>query len=456
MIPLRSVAFAILLAAQTPAQAPVRYVVVDLGVLPGDTSSRPRGINANGDVVGTSSASLQHRAFVYRDATGLVAIANPPGRSRAFGMAINDLGQVALATSYGACSGIVGNPYLWTPGQGYVDLGSLGGVCDPQGLDNHGRVVGFAEPVACQPTPFAYTVANGIAAVAGVPAGIAAAINDSGTIAGHGAGGAFRFVPGSGVAWLSPPSGYPVARAQAIDGNGVVAGIATTNNGHVAHLFRDVPGVGPIDEGWVGKKTRVGGAAPNGRFVGTWDDDAGTQYGFVWDPQNGVQNLNGLLVDPTWHVREAFAVNDAGQIAAYGWRGTGSGRALRLDPVPAGAVAAVGTPCGVGGGVLTAAPPRLGTSVALVLSSTAPGSPALLVTALGGPLPTMIAGCVFEPDLTAPYATAFALTGLQGQAQWTLAVPPAPSFVGTRITAQSVVLRTALATGNGLLLTVGF
>jgi probable HAF family extracellular repeat protein len=54
--------------------AQASYVVEDLGVLPGDTSSVAWAINANGDVVGWSMGPNGTRAFVYTTAGGMVPL----------------------------------------------------------------------------------------------------------------------------------------------------------------------------------------------------------------------------------------------------------------------------------------------------------------------------------------------------------------------------------------------
>ncbi|MCK5945231.1 MAG: hypothetical protein KAI24_24800, partial [Planctomycetes bacterium] len=296
------------------AQAVATYAVVDLGVLPGDSTSSPWAINSQGDVVGTSTASLAHQVFVYRDGVGLTAVPMPPGVTRAFGRGINDFGQVAMQTSFGPCTGVPGDAWLWTPGVGHSNLGALaGGTADPTSVNNAGMVVGVGEVSSCSRAAFLHD-GTGMSVVT---AGVAGQINDAGMIAGTGANGAFRYQAGT-VTWLGALPNLPVSRGQAIDGQGRVCGVSLTNNGHVCHMFVDAPGVGMTDLGLVGKRSAVRGMASNGAAVGHWDNDLGTEYGFVWTDATGIVDLNTRLQDPSWVILDAFAINDNGQIAAFG------------------------------------------------------------------------------------------------------------------------------------------
>jgi probable HAF family extracellular repeat protein len=79
---------------------------VDLGTLPGQTTSIPFGINNNGEIVGTAftqNSSDQYRAFLYRDGvmTDLNSLIDgSSGWVIRMGLAVNDRGQI-LATADG-------------------------------------------------------------------------------------------------------------------------------------------------------------------------------------------------------------------------------------------------------------------------------------------------------------------------------------------------------------------
>src|SRR4029077_13463323 len=58
------------------------YIVQDLGMLPGDSSSVAWAINENGDVVGWSMGLNGTRAFAFTTAGGMVALPGLPDKPR--------------------------------------------------------------------------------------------------------------------------------------------------------------------------------------------------------------------------------------------------------------------------------------------------------------------------------------------------------------------------------------
>src|SRR5690242_329855 len=66
------------LTSWSVAADPASYVVQDLGVLPGHTSSVAWGINQKGEVVGWSMGADGTSAFLYTDANGLVKLPGLP------------------------------------------------------------------------------------------------------------------------------------------------------------------------------------------------------------------------------------------------------------------------------------------------------------------------------------------------------------------------------------------
>jgi len=120
------------------------YIVEDLGVLPGDTTSVAMAINELGQVVGTSSHSASHRAFVYTDGVGMVELPGLPDRPNTYANDINDAGQVVGRADAGGTD--LGHAVLWTGGV-IKDLGVLGDESDfseALGINEAGHVVGFS------------------------------------------------------------------------------------------------------------------------------------------------------------------------------------------------------------------------------------------------------------------------------------------------------------------------
>ena len=165
--------------------------MVNLGTL-GDRSSAT-AINRAGDVTGSSQMGGATLAFLYADQSEMVSLGTLPGFAHSVGSGINDGGQIVgqVATSSFGDSNI----FLWTPGSGMVDLGTLGGRrATGHDVNSFGHVVGssdtpgndtFAvlhdgatltafEDLVSGPEAFAWTL------------GAASGINDQGQISGTG------------------------------------------------------------------------------------------------------------------------------------------------------------------------------------------------------------------------------------------------------------------------------
>jgi probable HAF family extracellular repeat protein len=160
--------------------------VTDLGTLPGDFESFGQGINASGQIVGTSDGNsfLSIRSFLFSDATGMVdtglggagqtaraldlnasgvatgylgltafrwtalggleSLGAPAGWSNSFGFAINASGQVAGYT--GSASGNAEAIIRYTDGSGWKVLGGMGQTNTGNGINQWGDVVGTGFP----------------------------------------------------------------------------------------------------------------------------------------------------------------------------------------------------------------------------------------------------------------------------------------------------------------------
>lgn len=89
-------AIVVLLAAS--AASPQQYTVSNLGTLSGDTSSGGLGINASGQVTGSSFGTFGPRAFLYRDGS-MIDLNTQIGSAASlyrleYGHGINDAGQI--------------------------------------------------------------------------------------------------------------------------------------------------------------------------------------------------------------------------------------------------------------------------------------------------------------------------------------------------------------------------
>ncbi|MCE9609430.1 MAG: DUF3466 family protein [Chthoniobacter sp.] len=122
-------------------------------------------INNSGVVTGAGifgTAPQVGHAFTYNSVTGVTTdIGAFPGRPDNFSVAygINDLGQV---TGYSGGFGLGTHAFLYTPGTGMVDLGSLTSNFETNGyaVNNAGQVIGFSGN--SDQKPFLYTPGVGM------------------------------------------------------------------------------------------------------------------------------------------------------------------------------------------------------------------------------------------------------------------------------------------------------
>jgi len=119
------------------------YVVEDLGVLPGDSSSVAWAINASGDVVGWSNGPAGTRAFLYTTYGGMVALPARPDRPRTVARDINDAGVIVGSANSGGTD--LGHAVVWSGGS-VQDIGTLGtgSFSEAWGVNNLGQVVGWS------------------------------------------------------------------------------------------------------------------------------------------------------------------------------------------------------------------------------------------------------------------------------------------------------------------------
>lgn len=114
--------------------------LVDLGTLNGGTWSSATGINASGEIVGTSLAGSTFSAF-FSNGTSLTQINNTLGGASSYGMAINGKGVAvgSAQTSSGYLNAFESN------GTGMIDIGTLGGsMSSAYGINDAGTVVGYS------------------------------------------------------------------------------------------------------------------------------------------------------------------------------------------------------------------------------------------------------------------------------------------------------------------------
>jgi probable HAF family extracellular repeat protein len=314
------------------------YLVQDLGVLAGDSSSVAWGINENGDVVGWSSGPGGLRAFVRTDGGAMVALPGLPSRPQTYARSINDAGDIVGTATAGGTD--LGHAVLWRSGV-IQDLGTLGtgAFSEAWAINNFGQIVGRSYTAGGSFLGihgFIYTKADGLRDLTpGSDGGAALGINDAGEVTGYktalGGYHAFRWHAGSFVD-LGVLPGFAHSFGWAINALGQVAGNSTSATGNSERLIRFTDGTGLQDLGGTGEHNAAFGINILGHVVGCRGQSA--QRAVRYTDETGLQDLNALI-DPSlgWVLLCAHDINDAGQIAGYAFNNyTGLTHAVRLEP----------------------------------------------------------------------------------------------------------------------------
>ena len=336
-----------------------RYAVTDLGTLGGDTS-RANGINNHGQVVGEArtSGGMEH-PFLWDGTRGMRDLGGL-GRGAGSAKAINDAGQV-VGNSYPEGGGLFEeHAFLWEADHGVKDLGTLGGITSNAfGINKKGQVVGSStikSDAVGSTHAFLWDARRGMQDL-GTLGGEARdsearCIDDSGRVVGlawvmglpvfsH----AFLWEEGSGMKDLGTLGSRGIATSQAhcINNSGQVVGSTSVPGGYHAFLWdahRGMRDLGTLEERWsdalaVNNKGEVVGFVKTADHV--WPDTA------VLFADSEVIDLNDMI-DPAsgWHLVEATAINDMGQIVGQGKNRAGQLHAFLLTPNPAPQSSALG------------------------------------------------------------------------------------------------------------------
>jgi probable HAF family extracellular repeat protein len=334
--PLLASAVAALVAFGAPRlAAEVRYVVTDLGTLPGCSTSMPYSINNNGQVVGDCYMSvLVQRAFLYSGGsmTDLGTLRGAYSRTTAY--SINAHGQIA-----GQSGDTTGNSACFWDGSGIADLGNMGGNFGlANGINDSGEIVGY-----CGTNGYgqvAFLNSNGVMTILGTLGGTntsALGINNNGQIAGwsttsDGNQHAFLYSAGT-MTDLSTLCGSP-SLAVAINQNGQIVGQSGPPNGQ-SHAF--LYSAGMVTDlgtfpGYV--QSQAYGINNVGQVVGSAHATLGPGLFRAFLFHNGTMwDLNKLISpDSGWALEVATGINDNGQIVGQGSNPAHQSHAFLLIP----------------------------------------------------------------------------------------------------------------------------
>lgn len=313
----------------------VTYRVTDTGVLANDRYGMASGINDAGMMTGISlSAAFDQRATLWSRRDGLIDLGIAPGYAHSQGVAVNNAMQVVVRDV--AVEGYARDgAHLWSPSVPVTRLSPLPGDTGivAHDINNAGMVAGTSYHVDDNASTVQQAVVWDLAGTATrIGSGEARAINDLGEVAG------VTIEPGRPTAFIwSPAQGLTTFGAEHDDAN--VLGM--NNRGQVVGYTE-----GPSFEAFVwsaaaGMRTIGSNFLPRsindlGTVVGASFFVDGDERAFIWTPDGGMQDLNGLL-DPqappgTW-LAEAVGINNSGEIAALASI-DGLQRAVLLTPVP--------------------------------------------------------------------------------------------------------------------------
>jgi len=344
------------------------YKITDLGTLAGG-SSAAYGLNALGQVVGTSCVDSECHAFLWTKSGGMQDLATlPGGGSYSIAAGINELTQIAGSSDF--AQPFMGNThaFLWTSTAGMLDLGTLGcpDITGANGINSLGQIVGTSTIPPCpgggQYRAFLWSKVSGMQDLGTLPGGsfsLANSINTFGLVVGYSdcsiCGGSHPFIwTTSGMQDLETLPGGTFGAAVGVNDVGAVVGTSDSAlSGALVHAFLWTAGDGMRDLGTLpgGIWSSAYAVNDSGYVVGSADSATSHQHGFVmrknggassntshafiWTERKGMRDLNDLIIPhhSDWVLIAAQGINSRGQIVGWGTF-QGNTRAFLLTPPP--------------------------------------------------------------------------------------------------------------------------
>jgi probable HAF family extracellular repeat protein len=313
--------------------AALRTIVVTLATLAVATACRPDDPLPTGPRV---TLPVAPRAVVL--GASVIVLPTLGGTGLSFGYDINDAGQV-VGSGY-TSDNAAEHAFLWTPGQGMRDLGTLGGTSSgASAVNNAGQVVGQSGRPTGGSHAFLWTPSGGMQDLGsawwgGGPLGVEAEAAKSGAVdindAGHIVGWSELFDSPLGpylhaILWRPAladyGAGWRTSVASGINNAGQVVGSSETSTRQGIQAFLVTPGQPMQDLGTLGGPTSHASAVNDAGQVVGWSSTApgAPSHAFLFTPGQGMQDL-GTLAGA--NESQAIDINAAGQVV--GWS-TGGG-----------------------------------------------------------------------------------------------------------------------------------
>lgn len=304
----------LLLSIAASAQS---YTAIDLGAFPAG-SARVHDLNSSGQVVGASGhahGSNTH-AFFWQQKGGMRDLGTPFGGDYSVGFAINDAGKIvgALNTNRGM------RAFLWQNGTGFKDLGSLPGQNSSVAYDinNAGQIVGVSGTHAVL---WNGNTMQDLGTLGGATSE-AHGINTNGQVVGvsESAEGPRAFLWSSNTMQnLGTLPGDTGSHADRVNDQGAVIGGSEGNAGNRAFLWTNDKGMQPLATLSGSDYSEAFGINNAGEIVGQSNTPLGMRA-VVWTSPTQIEDLNDLVTGVPAGVvlTGAFAINDKGQIVAFG------------------------------------------------------------------------------------------------------------------------------------------
>lgn len=325
----------------------VRYTIVDLGTM-GGNNVYPRDVNASGEVAGfASTGTLGQHAFLWSESGGFTDCGTL-GFDYSYGYGCNSAGAVVGKAIY-TINGDY-HAFFWSSPAGPIqDMGTLGGVWSAAyDINDTGQAVGWAH-IAGSSYRHAFMWQQGSGMVdlgtGGRFYSHARAINNAipvqvaGDTSWSGESDTIAFIWTDGVFTDLPAIGGAYSEAVDLNDLGQVVGWSVDASGNWYATLWNAGGGPAINLGALGgNRSQAQGINNLGHVVGWAKDAAGQDRAFLY--KNGeMLDLSSLIrPDAGWnYLREAEAINDAGQITGFGYlEGTTYERGFLLTPCRTG------------------------------------------------------------------------------------------------------------------------